>query len=251
MHWNEENIKKVKKVSSNTSIAIKNDNMLCTCQERFLFVIQISQSTIPNTSIIIFCSLSFEYSQTSQFRGGHGYCLSISLVTIKDYEWSNLVYQTHWSERMQCSRYPRAWNIKIQTSNLTSSNAISWAMTETKSWPWINMRDCLTETVEVIIILSSVYIDALQQMRNCHIDDSSFISCWHCCLPRAKMDRPVRGSPTPRSVQIGRDPIGNNIKHKRTRMMQLYIKPQYLARVEVINQSKMSVQFGKLIYVPE
>ena len=65
------------------------------------------------------------------------------------------------------------------------------------------------------------------------------------------MDRPVRGHPTPWSQQDGTHPIGNSIKHKGTRKMHFYIKPIYLDKVEVINQSKMSVQSGKLIYVPE
>ena len=45
----------------------------------------------------------------------------------------------------------------------------------------------------------------------------------------------------------------NNFSYSLTflRKMHLYIKPRYLAMVEKINRSKMTEQFGLLLYVPE
>ena len=52
----------------------------------------------------------------------------------------------------------------IQTTNLLLSDITTWPMMETNSLRWINMREFLTNIyVEVMILLSSVSIEALHQ----------------------------------------------------------------------------------------
>ena len=48
----------------------------------------------PEDKTIILFSHSFEYSQTSQFWGSHGHCLSTILVITLDYEFS--ILPTYW-----------------------------------------------------------------------------------------------------------------------------------------------------------
>ena len=67
----------------------------------------INQKTRPYN---ILFSLSFEYSWMSQIWGSHGHCLFYLRYSL-DYECSNLIYQTHWLDRMQCSGDHKAWKV--------------------------------------------------------------------------------------------------------------------------------------------
>ena len=107
--------------------------------------------------------------------GGMAIAWVFSFVRILDYKCSILVYQTHWSDGMQCSREHTAWKVNlIQTSNLSSSDASSWPIMERKLLHWVNARDCPTQMVEVMILLSSVGIEALRQRSSHCTDNSSF-----------------------------------------------------------------------------